>query len=352
MKEKERFQFLRMQKSRLSMNGRFMLVSSMTVSLSLMAAFGLAYLLKWMIPSIDRIPLLIQLLILSDAIALLTARLCSRIFLVPITALREGMRKVADGDFNVRLETKSSSREIQEVSAGFNMMVQELQSTEIMQTDFVSNVSHEFKTPINAIEGYTMLLQGSDNLDEEENGYIEKILFNTRRLSSLVSNILLLSKIENQSILTNRRQYGLSEQVREAILALEPAWESKDIDFDVDLGALDYYGNENLLYHVWTNLIGNAIKFSPQGGLVKIRLERRDGKLIFYVEDCGPGISEDGTAHIFDKFYQEDTSHRGEGNGLGLPLVKRILNISDGEIGVENLPTGGCRFTVTLNEKI
>lgn len=165
------------------------------------------------------------------------------------------MDKVADGDFSVRLDLKEfSSGEVQELYAGFNLMTYELKSTEVLQTDFVSNVSHEFKTPINAIEGYSTLLQGCENLDEDQQEYIDKILFNTKRLSTLVSNILLLSKIENQSIQTHQEWYGLDEQVREALLALEATWAPKDIDFDVDLEDLEYYGNENIMYHVWTNL--------------------------------------------------------------------------------------------------
>lgn len=263
--------------------------------------------------------------------------------------LRQAMDKVADGDFSVRLDLKEfSSGEVQELYAGFNLMTYELKSTEVLQTDFVSNVSHEFKTPINAIEGYSTLLQGCENLDEDQQEYIDKILFNTKRLSTLVSNILLLSKIENQSIQTHQEWYGLDEQVREALLALEATWAPKDIDFDVDLEDLEYYGNENIMYHVWTNLIGNAIKFSPQGGVIKIRLHKKENKIFFVVEDKGPGLSEEAQKHLFDKFYQEDSSHKQEGNGLGLALVKRILAMAGGDVSAKNVTNGGCRFTVTL----
>jgi len=292
---------------------------------------------------------LIQLNIFSLVIALIATHFLSKMFFNPVKELQLGMEKIADGKFDTRLETTSSSKEIQEVFAGFNMMAHELESTEILQTDFVSNVSHEFKTPINAIEGYTTLLQSTDNIDEVENEYIEKILFNTRRLSSLVSNILLLSKLENQTIMAKKETYGLDEQVREAIVALEQAWEQKNIDFDVDLEDLEYFGSENAVYHVWTNLIGNAIKFSPQDGKIKIRLYKKESKIIFVIEDEGPGLSEEAQKHIFDKFYQADTSHKEEGNGLGLALVKRILTIENGEIIAENLSSNGARFTVTLN---
>ena len=281
---------------------------------------------------------------------LVTSQL-SKFFFNPTKKLRGAMDKVAEGDFSVRLEEKSSSKEIMEIYTGFNLMAHELSSTEILQTDFVSNVSHEFKTPINAIEGYSTLLQDSDNLDDDQREYIDKILFNTQRLSSLVGSILLLSKLENQQIPSHQVEYRLDEQIRQSIVALEPAWEQKDIEFDVELDRVSYLGNEPMMRHVWDNLISNAVKFSPNGGAVKIHLVKKLKRLIFTVEDQGPGLSEEAQKHIFDKFYQADASHKQEGNGLGLALVKRILTIEKGQIAAENIPEGGCRFTVTLRTK-
>lgn len=348
MKERDRFENIRKQKNRISLSARLTLLVGAIVLGSILISFGVAKLLDSLPFFSTNIPLLIQLNVISLIVAIIAARFFSKWFFEPIKDLREGMQKVSDGDLSTHLETKSSSVEIQELVAGFNMMTRELASTEILQTDFVSNVSHEFKTPINAIEGYTTLLQGCENLDADQREYVEKILFNTNRLSSLVSNILLLSKIENQSIQTHQDWYGLDEQVRESIVALESAWESKEIDFDVDLDDIEYYGNESMMRHVWGNLIGNAIKFSPQRGVVKIRLRKNSEQNIFTIEDQGNGLSDEAKRHIFDKFYQEDTSHKEEGNGLGLALVKRILLIEGGEIIAENLPERGCRFTVTL----
>ena len=348
MKERDIFQKYRKQKVKFSLRTRMIIAVGVIVLASILIYFGIAKLLEWLLPFSTSIPLLIQLNIFSLVIALIATHFLSKMFFDPIKELREGMQKIADGNFDTRLETKSTSDEIQEVFAGFNMMAQELGSTEILQTDFVSNVSHEFKTPINAIEGYTMLLQSTENIDETENEYIEKILFNTRRLSSLVSNILLLSKLENQSIQTHREKYALDEQIREDILALESLWEPKDIEFDVDLDAVRFYGNKNVLHHVWSNLLSNAIKFSPNGGTIKMRLYKENEKIVFLIEDNGPGLSEEVKKHLFDKFYQADTSHKEEGNGLGLALVKNIVSICDGEISAENLDVGGCRFTVTL----
>ena len=348
MKSRERFEELRHQKIKFSLRTRLTVSVGAVVLVSVLVAFGLSKLLEWLVPSSTSIPLLIQLNLFSLVIALIATRFMSKMFFDTIKELRLGMQKIADGKFDTRLETKSNSEEIQELFAGFNMMAGELGATEILQTDFVSNVSHEFKTPINAIEGYTMLLQSTENIDETENEYIEKILFNTRRLSSLVSNILLLSKLENQSIQTHREKYALDEQIREDILTLESLWEPKDIEFDVDLDTVRYYGNKNVLHHVWSNLLSNAIKFSPNGGTIKMRLFKENKKIVFLIEDNGPGLSEEAKKHLFDKFYQADTSHKEEGNGLGLALVKNIISLCDGEISAENLDVGGCRFTVTL----
>jgi signal transduction histidine kinase len=228
----------------------------------------------------------------------------------------------------------------------FNIMTEELSATEILQTDFVSNVSHEFKTPINAIEGYATLLQDETLSEEEEREYVEKILLNTKRLSDLVGNILLLSKVDNQAIPASRATYSLDEQIRRAILYLEPKWEKKNILFDVELDTVDYYGNESLMLHIWTNILYNAIKFSPEGGEVRVRLYEKDGNVVFSVSDQGAGIDENAKKHIFDKFYQSETSHKGEGNGLGLALVKRITDLAGGTVTAENLSLGGCRFEV------
>ncbi|MBQ9938363.1 MAG: HAMP domain-containing histidine kinase [Oscillospiraceae bacterium] len=297
------------------------------------------------------IPLELEMILVCLLVGILVTGQLSKYFFNPIKKLRKAMDRVADGDFSVRLNEKSSSKEIMEIYTGFNLMANELSSTEILQTDFVSNVSHEFKTPINAIEGYSTLLQDSDNLNEEQEKYVEKILLNTGRLSSLVGSILLLSKLENQQIPTNRTNYRLDEQIRQSIVVQESAWEKKNIEFDVELERINYLGNETMMHHVWDNLISNAIKFSPDGGTVKLRLTQKSKKLVFTIEDNGPGLTEESLNHIFDKFYQDSSRHRQEGNGLGLALVKRILTIEKGEIAAENLPSGGSKFTVTLQTK-
>lgn len=349
MKTREAFELVRHQKNNhFGLRVRMTLLVCAELVVCVLAAVGLWAAVEKYISIDSTLLLLVALLVCSLSISSLVTSFLSKWFFDPVKKLGDAMGKVADGDFSVRLETKSSAKEVREVFTGFNLMAHELGATEVLQTDFVSNVSHEFKTPINAIEGYTTLLQGCDDLDEDQRQYVDKILFNTKRLSTLVGNILLLSKIENQSIQTNQTRFRLDEQIRQSILGLEAAWSAKDIEFDVELDNVEYLGNEGLLHHVWDNLIGNAIKFNPPCGLVTLRLTKQDGKIVFTVKDNGPGLTEEAQKHLFDKFYQADSSHKEEGNGLGLALVKRILVIFGGEITVENISGGGCRFTVLL----
>ncbi len=268
--------------------------------------------------------------------------------LSPIAELEEAMKRVAEGDFSVRLSGDSRIGELKRIYARFNLMVEELQSTEILQTDFVSNVSHEFKTPINAIEGYAMLLQGGETTPEEEDEYLEKILFNTKRLTELMGGILLLSKVENEVISLRQDVFSPDEQIRLAIVSLEEKWTEKRIEFETELPEVRYRGNEALLSHVWLNLLDNAVKFSPHGGRIYLTLTEDDEETVFTVRDEGPGIPPEKQKHIFDKFYQADTSHKKEGNGLGLTLVRRIVDLHGGDITVENVAVGGCLFTVSL----
>lgn len=348
MKPREMFDYVRNQTSRFNLRGRLTLMVCAELVFSALLAGLVAMLLDPYFKSDSTMLLSITLLVTCVIVGSVVTAILSKLVYAPMKKVIRAMEQVADGDFSVRLEDRSSDKEIMELYTGFNLMAHELGAMEVLQTDFVSNVSHEFKTPINAIEGYSMLLQGSENLSEQQEEYLEKIVFNTRRLSSLVGSILLLSKLENQQISTKKTVFRLDEQIRQSIVAKEPEWSRKEVDFDVELEACDYEGSEPMLRHVWDNLIGNAIKFGPQGGLIRIRLLRQDSKLLFTIEDEGPGLAEDAVKHIYDKFYQGDSSHKAEGNGLGLALVKRILHLEKGSIKAENLPDKGCIFTVEL----
>lgn len=293
---------------------------------------------------------LVWLLLFGTTIGLAAATVVNVLLLRPVVRLNRAMRQVASGDFTARLTTNSVINEIADTYDSFNRMVQALSETETLQTDFVSNVSHEIKTPVSAIEGYTMLLQSTD-VTPEQAGYIERILLNTRRLSTLVGNILLLSKISNHVLPMTQTNYRLDEQIRQAIVLLEAQWSQKQLDFDAELAEVTWYGSETLMLHVWTNLLSNAVKFSPPGGMIIISLKQTDGRYEISVADQGPGIPVEEQERIYRRFYQVDSSHRQEGNGLGLALCKQILDDCGGSIRVENLSPCGCRFVVTLPQQ-
>ena len=350
MTVRERFDKVRKeQRNRFSLRTRLTVLVTLEMLACVLLAYGLDQLLNNILSIGWEVPLELEMVGSCLLIGILVTSQLSRYFFNPIKKLRSAMDKIADGDYSVRLEEVSSSKEIMEIYTGFNLMAHELSVTEILQTDFVSNVSHEFKTPITAIEGFSVLLQESENLDEEQLDCIDKILFNSRRLSSLLGSILLLNKLENQQVSTKQSKYRLDEQIRQSVVALEPAWEQKNIELDVDLERTYYCGSEAMMRHVWDNLIANAIKFTPENSTVRILLRDEDAHLTVRVTDQGPGLSEETQKHMFDKFYQGDTSHKQDGNGLGLALVKRILSIEQAEIYAENLPEGGCCFTVKLS---
>lgn len=334
-----------------SLRFRLVLVVAVELVASVFLAAWISDMLQNYLPSDWEIPMLLYLTIVSLLVGSLVTTLLSRLFFAPIKKLSLAMSRVAEGDFTVQLQTKTKSREILDIYAGFNLMTQELRSTEILQSDFVANVSHEFKTPLSAIEGYSTLLQDCDNLTPQQQEYVEKIVGNTQRLSSLAGGILLLSKLENQQIPTNQSRFFLDEQILLTVVDLEPEWEKKGIEFDVQMDRTEYYGCQGLMSHVWSNLLSNAIKFSPVEGTISLRLFSRDNQIHFAIKDEGPGIPKEAISRIFGKFYQADSSHKQEGNGLGLSLVKEILQLEKGSIAAENCLDGGCCFTVLLEKR-
>ena len=263
--------------------------------------------------------------------------------LTAIIAMSNATQEVARGNFDVSLDENIRIKELREMAHNFNLMAKELAGTEILRTDFVENVSHEFKTPLSAIEGYATLLQKKDISAEKRQDYTKKILYNTRRLSTLTSNILLLSRLENQEIGIKKESF-----CRELLLLLEEGWTEKQLELEIDLDAVDYYGNKDLLAHVWQNILSNAIKFAPENGIIHILLRRENGSLITSITDNGIGMSEDVMRRVFEKFYQGDFSRSSQGNGLGLALAKRIVDLHGGDIAVSSKEGKGTTFTVTL----
>ena len=334
---------------KVSLRVKFFLICMMEfIAVVLLSELAGWLLRRWLGVTLD-IPIFVWAILFSVVVGGVITNYITHSFIDPITRLGAAMKEVAGGNFQITAQCCSKLKEVNDIYASFNLMVQELAATETLQTDFISSVSHEFKTPINAIEGYASLLQDHQQSTEEQQIYIEKILYNTHRLSALTGNILLLSKINNQTIKPQRTGFRLDEQIRQALLLLESRWTQKEIELDVELDGMRYTGCEAVLMQVWINLLENAIKFSVNGGIIHVRLHALpDGSAEVTIADEGEGMSPETQRHIFDKFYQGDTSHRAEGNGLGLALVQSIVRSHGGTATVESAPGAGATFTVRL----
>ncbi len=334
-------------KTRFSIRLLFMLVIFIELLFVTLLSNGIAALIP---TAVVKLPSFIWVLILAVSIGGIVTYVITYYLLNPITELSHAMMRVAEGDFDIHFDKKGAVRETKQLYASFNRMTKELKSTELLQNDFVSNVSHEFKTPLATIEGYATLLQDKTLSDEQRDEYVEKIRVSTARLSELVRNVLLLSKVENGTISNHDEQFRLDEEIRQSIFSLEKEWTEKNIDFDIELESVVWVGNRGLLFHVWTNLIANAIKFNTQNGFVGIYLTEEADRVVFTVTDSGVGIKSEDIEHIFERFYQGDSSRREEGNGLGLALVSRICAKIGAEIEVNNRTCGGAEFRVIFTK--
>ena len=273
------------------------------------------------------------------------------VFIHPLQRNIEAMKKLANGDFTVRVNHAEHGyvpREMVEFEQSFNKAAEELGGTEILRKDFINNFSHEFKTPIVSISGFADLLLEEQLPPEDQKEYLTIIRDESRRLADLATNILTLNRVESQTILTDKACFSLDEQLRQSVLVTQQKWRQKELDFDADLVPAEYTGSEGLLKEVWLNLLDNAAKFSPEGGTVAVNLRKEKSALMVSVTDQGEGMSADTQAHIFEQFYQGDTSHTTQGNGLGLAMVKKVLELHGGSIQVNSAPGQGSCFTVTL----
>lgn len=296
-----------------------------------------------------RLPLVVFALgsvLLGTVIALFVGKLIIR----PVQNIGDAFSELSQGNFDVKISEDEKIIEIREMAKRFNAMTYDLSHIETLRNDFVANVSHEFKTPIAAIEGYATLLQNPNLSSEKHDRYIEKILENSRRLSNLSGNILMLSKLDNRETVPDKTEYRLDEQIRKCILMLENKWSEKNIEFDMDLPRVYLYGSQSLLEQVWLNILDNAIKHSPLEGTITVSLTDADAVTVT-ISDRGDGMSEEVQKHIFEKFYQGDTSRKSDGNGLGLALVKRIIDLCNGEISVKSTVGDGAQFSVKLPKK-
>ncbi len=258
--------------------------------------------------------------------------------------------KIVQGDFNVRIKPVNKmgvDENFNEIIHCFNMMAEELSGVETLRTDFIANVSHEMKTPLSVMQNYGTLLQMPELAEDKRIEYAKGVAEGSRRLADMMTNILKLNRLEKQQIFPKTEEYDLGEQLCECLLQFENVWEEKNIEIETEL-AEDVKVNTDgeLLSLVWNNLFSNAFKFTPEGGKVTLILEATEHHAIVKVKDTGCGMSQEVGAHIFEKFYQGDTSHATQGNGLGLALVKRVVDILQGEISVESAVGKGSTFVV------
>ncbi|MBR2875709.1 MAG: HAMP domain-containing histidine kinase [Clostridia bacterium] len=268
--------------------------------------------------------------------------------------ISESTRKVAKGDFTVHIDMDENLKDnsyINIMFRDFNTMVEELNSIESLKDDFVANVSHEIKTPLSVINNYTTALKDSNLSEETRAEYIETIIESTDKLSKLVTNILRLSKIENRKITPEQTEFDLCRQLSECILSFEDIWEKKEIELLVEMEDRVVV-NENFAFLevIWNNLLSNAFKFTDNGGTVSVKQTSDEEYIEVRVKDSGCGFDEETRAHIFDKFYQGDTSHAEEGNGLGLALVQKIAERNGYRIDVESEEGKGTEFTVKIKK--
>lgn len=303
---------------------------------------------------------IVCILLLSLMLAAIVSACIGRTLVRPISIMTDAVGRLAAGDFSHRLDARTLSpiAEIRTFAASFNTTAEELAGTELMRTNFISDFSHEFRTPITALSGFAQLLGNPDLTAEERAEYADIVVSEANRLAGLSERILTLSKLEGAAILPSTEPVALDEQIRRCVLVLEPAWSAKGITVAVDLDPCTVQGDAGYLAQVWTNLLHNAIKFSPEGATVSVGLyggrlpeDGRDGssdEAVCWISDCGPGIDEAARHRVFDKFYQADTSHAGEGNGLGLALCKRIVELHGGNIAVESRLGSGAVFEVRL----
>ena len=270
----------------------------------------------------------------------------------PVQQIMAALDKVMQGDFTVRIPpVKEFAGEtgFNELIPAINKMTAELQGTETLRTDFIANVSHELKTPLAVMGNYATMLQQPGISEEDRVEYARAISHSSRRLAALITNILKLNKLENQQIFPQPREFDLGEQLCECLLAFEEAWERKNLEIETDIADdVRIRSDPELLSLVWNNLISNAVKFTPEGGTIAVSLKADGQNVTVSVRDTGCGIDAETGKHIFEKFYQGDTSHATQGNGLGLALVKRVIDIMNGEISVRSTPGQGSTFLVKI----
>lgn len=345
--------FIYKLRRKLSLTLFFSLITFLILSVSMLFMGGGFYIILHFKPSYNHapglLPLIFFMVILSLIFGMIFSTLLGRKSIDALRKLTASMEEVAHGNFQVRLNPDTfGPTEFSVLANSFNAMTEELSNYEVLRTDFVNNFSHEFKTPIVSLRGFAKLLKKGNLTPAEQNEYLDIIISEADRLSSLSTNILNLSNIENITILPQGQPFDLAEQLRRIILMLEPKFSKKQIEPVIELDDVTFDGNEDILGHVWINIIDNAIKFSPEHSSILISLKMQPKTAVVSITDQGRGMTAEEQKHIFDKFYQADTSHTIEGNGIGLAIVKKVVSLYHGSITCQSAPLEGTTFTITL----
>ena len=328
------------------------LVTLAIIGLALLAAEKLGLLSRWM-QNASILSFFSIIALMSVLGGTLMTFLLGTFPLRSINKMTEALHRLASGDYRVRITPGRiirSIRPIREMIDSFNTTAQELEGTEVLRSDFINNFSHEFKTPIVSIAGFAALLKQGNLTPEEQTEYLNIIESESRRLAYMATNVLNLTKVENQAILTDVTTFNLSEQLRTCVLLLEAKWEQKNLEMNLELEEHSITGNQELLRQVWVNLLDNAIKFSPEGQAVEVTAAEEEASVAVSICNTGSYIPQEQQDAIFRKFYQADRSHSTEGNGIGLAVVKRVVELHGGFIRVESNPSF-TKFTVTLPKK-
>jgi len=324
----------------------------MIVFMIMMASGTLASLLGWFLYSNHIQPglhfILLFLPVISVLFGTLLSMIVSKRVLKPLNDLIVATREIAKGNLDVRVDPSPSIGEIGELISSFNNMTTELSSIELFRNDFINNFSHEFKTPIVSIRGFAKRLLDNHLSEAQRKEFAGIIVSESDRLTKMSSNVLLLTKYENQEMITEKSIFSLDEQLRNCLLLFEKEWSEKNLDLQLELAPINYYGDEEMLSQVWINLIANAIKFNNPNGNLVIRCFLDGSAVKVKISDSGIGMDDETCRHIFEKFYQGDNTHGSAGNGLGLPIVKRILDLCGGQITVKSKKGVGTAFTVKL----
>lgn len=321
------------------------LITTFITGVLMYLSFSIGILNEENIKSVMVLPIIT--LVSCILIGVIVSACSSRAVLKNVREFIEATEKLSRGDFSARLNIKRPP-EFRILSKNFNAMAEELGGIEVLRTDFINNFSHEFKTPIISIKGFAEILKDDDLSKEEKNEYLDIIIEESKRLSSLATNVLNLSKIETQVILNDIQRFNIGEQIRQSILLLDSKFQSKNILLDINIEDCYVNGNKEMLNQVWVNLLDNAIKFNNKNGIVSVNMKKEEGNIFINITDTGLGITRESIPKIFDKFYQEDGSHSTHGNGLGLTIVKKIIELHGGTIECDSIVSKGTKFTIIL----